>query len=98
MNEVLIRITKRMEEKGISQRQLTKKLNIGETNFHSWKIGKTNSYMKKLPEIAKILDVSIEWLINGTDEPVNEEKELYRHFQAVPEHLQRAVKIILNME
>ncbi len=98
MNQVLVRITKRMEEKGITQREITKKLGIVESAFGGWKRGSNNSYMKKLPEIAKILDVSIEWLINGTDEPVNEEKELYRHFQAVPEHLQRAVKIILNME
>ena len=98
MNQILYRITQRMEEKGITQREITKRLGIVESAFGSWKRGSNNSYLKKLPEIAKILDVSLDWLINGINEPVNEEKELYRHFQAVPEHLQKAVKLILNME
>lgn len=66
MQRMLDRITKTMEEKGITQRELTQKLGIAESAFGGWRRGVTSSYRSYLPEIATILGVTTDYLAFGT--------------------------------
>lgn len=62
------RINKRMNEKGILQKDLAKYLDTRPQTITDWKNGKTKSYQKFLPQIAEYLDVSVNYLL-GKDEP-----------------------------
>lgn len=93
MTEIMCRITSEMEHKKITQRELTRRLGIGETNFHSWKIGKSKSYREKLPQIAEILGVTVDYLANG----VKTENDTFLSLYAkAPEDIQQAVLTILR--
>lgn len=90
MNEMFSRITNKMQEKNITQRELTKKLNMTETNFGQWKRGKNESYKKYLPEIARILGVTVDYLLTGE----NEQTEAERYYKAILQATDRDRKII----
>ena len=51
-NIVLQRIIETMNEQNVTQRKLTKALNITERSFGSWKSGRNLSYLKYLHAIA----------------------------------------------
>lgn len=58
----LDKILKVMKEKHISQKAVTETLGLSKSSFSSWKSGANESYKKRLPEIAKILGVSVAYL------------------------------------
>ena len=98
MMEILNRITKQMKARNVTQRKLTEQLGIKEQVFWDWKNGRSNSYVKRLPEIAKILDVSIEYLANGTEPAVDPAaSDLWERYQSAPEYVKKAVRILLRM-
>lgn len=63
----LDRIMSIMEIEKISQKQLTDYLGLQNTAFTKWKAGSNNSYIKHLPEIAQLLNVSVDYLLGNTD-------------------------------
>ena len=65
--ETLDKICSVMVSKGISQAFLCSKLGVNKSAFSDWKNGKSKSYIKHLPEIASILDVSADYLLGKTD-------------------------------
>lgn len=84
-NIILSNITEIMEEKGITQKQLTDHLKISKSAYTDWKSGKNKSFMKHLDKIAVFLNVSVEELISvekkeqatPTEQPVDEiDKEI----------------------
>ena len=60
------RIFKIMEEKGISQLELSKGAGIGQSTISDWKTKKTNPGADKLMKIAAVLDVSVEEILQDT--------------------------------
>lgn len=68
MDIILKKILETIENNGISQKEITEKLGLTETVFSNWKAGKNESYKKKLPQIAKILGVTIEYLTGEESE------------------------------
>ena len=90
---MLDRITKTMEEKGITQRELTQKLGIAESAFGGWRRGATSSYRTYLPEIATILGVTTDYLAFGTK---TENEEFFRLWEETEPEIQEAVLTILR--
>lgn len=90
MSKMLSKIQQTMKEKRISQRELCEKLGLKETNFGQWKRGKTESYKKYLPEIARILGVTVDYLLTGE----NEQTEAERYYKAILQASERDRKII----
>lgn len=62
------KIISEMTEKKISKAEICQKLGIGTQAFTDWKSGKSKSYMKYLPQIAKILEISVSSLLNEKEE------------------------------
>lgn len=68
-HNVLERICEVLDSKKLTQKDLCEYLGLKNKSFTEWKAGRSTSYMKKLPDIAKYLDVSIDYLWgNETDE------------------------------
>lgn len=67
-NKTIKTIIELLKEKGLQQKDLTDYLNIHKTTFTSWKRGTSNSYLKCLPEIAKFLNVTPDYLLGYTSE------------------------------
>lgn len=62
------RISEMLKEKNIQRKDFQKDLGFPKNAVSEWESGFTKSYRKKLPEIAKYLGVSIEYLLGETDE------------------------------
>ncbi|WMJ23486.1 helix-turn-helix transcriptional regulator [Paludicola sp. MB14-C6] len=56
-------IVNEMKSKNITQKDLCEYLGISKQAFTNWKNGNNTSYIKYLPQISQLLDVSIEYLL-----------------------------------
>jgi len=50
-----------------TQKELMEHLDLDKSTFPLWKCGKSHSYRKYLPEIARFFDVSVDYLVNNTE-------------------------------
>jgi transcriptional regulator with XRE-family HTH domain len=72
------RILRVMRFRGISQTQLAQMLNISQTTVSAWgKLGKAPS-TKRLPDIAKVLGVTVDFLLgeDGGDDDLREMRDI----------------------
>lgn len=63
-----VNIKKLREEKGISQEQLAKEINISRPSVSSWEQGKGEPSISYLIQIAKVLGVTLDMLVGNTFE------------------------------
>ncbi len=61
--QILGKILYNLREKGLSESDFAKKLGLSRSTITDWKTGKTKSYMRYIPQIADILDVSTSYLL-----------------------------------
>ena len=59
MNIVAAKISQRRKELGLTQKELAEKLNISDKTLSRWETGKQIPDSLTIPEIAKVLDISI---------------------------------------
>lgn len=71
--DTLHKILQLMWDKGISDMELCRSAGINKSAVTDWKKGKTQSYMKHLPEIAKVLDVTVDYLLGKKEKPTAED-------------------------
>lgn len=64
----MLRIKDLREDKEIRQVDIAKQLNISQTNYSKYELGKINIPLETLKNIALILDTSIDYLLGLTDE------------------------------
>ena len=65
-------ITQLLVLKNISQREFSRLLGVHPQTITDWKKGKSDSFHKRLPEIADILNVSVEKLLKLEETPKSE--------------------------
>lgn len=73
------------------QQELTDYLGLKKTAFSDWKGGKSNSYRKYLIEIAEFFNVSLDFLVFGTEHAnieniTDDEKELLTYYKELDDH------------
>lgn len=67
------------DKAGISQMSLAHQLDVSRQAVSRWESGDTTPSMDKLKALAKIYDVSLDWLCSEADEPYeNKEKSVKR--------------------
>lgn len=64
----MLRIKDLREDKEIKQREMAERLNISQTNYSKYELGKINIPLETLKKISLILDTSIDYLLGMTDE------------------------------
>lgn len=63
--EVRDRIFTRLQELKISQKELAAELGLPPQTVTDWKKGKSNSFLRYLPALSKILKQPFGWLLSG---------------------------------
>lgn len=94
-----------LKKQNKKQKELTDYLGITKNSFTDWKSGRIKSYQKHLPKIAEFLGVSIDYLLNDTEEFENslnimlsiKEKELISRYRNKPE-MQSAIDRLLGLD
>lgn len=71
--DTLTKILETMKEQRVSQQEICRYLNLTKQTFSDWKSGKSESYLKYLPQIAEYLDVSVDYLLGKTPSPERED-------------------------
>lgn len=64
----MLRIKDLREDKEIKQREMAEKLNISQTNYSKYELGKINIPIETLKKLSIILNTSIDYLLGLTDE------------------------------
>ena len=68
MNDIVERIIQLIKERGITEYQLCKDCGISQSTFTTWKTEDRVPHTMRLKTIADYLNVSIDYLVNGTTE------------------------------
>ena len=69
----VLRIIDLLKTQGKTEKELVQYLGLSSTAFSSWKFENVKTYRRRISEIADYLDVTKEYLLEGTDEYVNKE-------------------------
>ena len=64
----MLRIKDIREDKDLTQSEVAKMLNISQTNYSKYELGKINIPLETLKKLALIYDTSIDYLLGLTDE------------------------------
>lgn len=92
---VFERIDQKRKERGIRKREICKACGINETAYTAWQNGKYESWRQYLPEIANVLNTTVEYLTTGA-EP--QENAILTAYEAAEEHVRKAIRILLKIE
>ena len=68
------RIFERLKQIEMTQKEFSERTGILQSTISEWKKNKTNPSSDKIMIICKVLDVSVEWLLSGTDPAEGREK------------------------
>ena len=71
----LERILKLVEQKGLSNNRFEKEAGLAIASIQAWKSGKANPSQKSLQKISEYFNVSLDYLLYGTEKPSYEEKK-----------------------
>jgi transcriptional regulator with XRE-family HTH domain len=75
--EILDKILSELKRKGLSQKELADYLDISPNNITDWKSGRSRSYTKYLPQIAKFLGTSVDYLVENHPDDISQEMRDY---------------------
>ena len=65
MSPDLERIFYRLKEMGLEQKAFAQALGTTDKTVSAWKTGRSKSYTKYLPQIAKVIDMPVEYILTG---------------------------------
>ena len=65
----MLRIKDLREDKDLLQKDVAEFLNISQTNYSKYELGKINIPINTLKKLALFFDTSIDYLLELTDEP-----------------------------
>lgn len=65
----MLRIKDLREDKDLLQKDVAEFLNISQTNYSKYELGKINIPINTLKKLALFFDTSIDYLLGLTDEP-----------------------------
>lgn len=79
MNHIGAFIARRRKELGYTQQKLAEKLNISFQAVSKWEVGNTLPDIQLLPQIASVLNTSVDAIVGYTHLPFTHYEEKYRH-------------------
>lgn len=96
----MIKLYELRTEKGLSQRNIAKILNISQGTYNNWENGKTEPSIAQLIELSKFFEISVDYLISNSDDAgiinynksiTEYEKALLDNFNQLPPTLQNNI-------
>jgi transcriptional regulator with XRE-family HTH domain len=95
--QVFERIERLLDDHGKTQQNLLAALGMNRSTYSNWKLGKSESYLKHIDEIARFLKVSPGYLLRGIEDGPEEgtraaiEDEMLRVFRKLSPKKQECV-------
>jgi transcriptional regulator with XRE-family HTH domain len=77
MNEISQRLSQKRKAKKLRQHQVAEHLDVSLGAVSQWEQGKTRPNMNHLVSLAKLLDVSLDWLLSGTESTKEPQRASY---------------------
>ena len=65
---MIARLKEARNEKGLSQKDLAKKINLTQQTYSDYETGRTNPDIDTLTKIADILEISVDFLLGRSDD------------------------------
>lgn len=90
-NEKLVKLRK---ENLLSQEELAEKLGVARQTISKWELGQTTPDMDKLTQIAKLFNISVDELLNESEEPIKAEEPIKNNETSIEKKNLRPVIII----
>lgn len=86
-----------LKNKGISQQGLAAAVGVTKYQVSEWKSGKTRSFMEHLPDIAKYLGVTTDYLLGNEqkNKPATERDKLINEIMQICEGLPKEKQLVL---
>ena len=101
----MIRLLELRTEKGLSQREAAKQLQISQGTYNNWENGRTQPGIEQLIALSELFSVSVDYLVGNTDEYgtirvldvfSEEEKSLLKHFRSLSKEEKGALLNLLE--
>lgn len=101
----MIRLFELRTEKGLSQREIAKILQISQGTYNNWENEKTQPSIEQLISLSKLFAVSVDYLIGNTDEfgtvraentLLTEERTLLKLFRGLEDDAKKALLAFLD--
>ena len=67
--DIVDRIFALLEQNKLEQKAFAAEIGVAPSKVSEWKKRKSTSYNRRLPEIAHVLNTSVEYLLNGQEKP-----------------------------
>lgn len=67
--DIVDRIFALLEQNKMEQKAFAAEIGVAPSKVSEWKKRKSTSYNRRLPEIARALHTSVEYLLNGQEKP-----------------------------
>lgn len=104
MGNVMIKLFELRSEKGLSQRELARIMNISQGTYNNWENENTQPSIEQLIALADFFEVSVDYLLGRTDENGTviqsaEQKngqELLKLYKTADKDVQTAILTILK--
>ena len=96
----VMRLLELRNEKGLSQRDMAKELQISQGTYNNWENGRTQPSIEQLVALANFFSVSVDYLIGYTDDYgmayvqdalTSEEKVLLKYFRSLSTEAKNAL-------
>lgn len=96
----MIRFLELRTEKGLSQREAAKLMQVSQGTYNNWENGRTQPSIEQLIELSKLFSVSVDYLLGNTDEYgtvhagetlTSEERILLKRFRSLREEARIAL-------
>ena len=90
----MIRLLELRVEKGFTQRDMARELNVSQGTYNNWENGRTQPSIEQLIILAGLFSVSVDYLIGYVDDYgafsaletlTKEEKTLVKNFRSLPQ-------------
>lgn len=86
----MIRLLELRTEKGLSQRETARLMQISQGTYNNWENGRTQPSIEQLIALAELFSVSVDYLVGNSEEYgalpnatslTNDERTLLKHFR-----------------
>ena len=101
----MIRLFELRTEKGLSQREMAKLLNVSQGTYNNWENGKTQPAIEQLIALSHVFEVSVDFLIGNSDDYGNiniqrniseRQLKLIENFDKLSEKSREAVETLIE--
>lgn len=93
MDKIMERIEHERKKKRMSQIEICRLISADKQLYSDWKHGRSESYLKRLPQIASVLKCSVEYLTTGQETPA---EAWYRKYLMQSQKVRDAIDVLLR--